>query len=132
MGYTVNSDNIVYAATGGTGTLQDAINQAQTTKKPLYISPGTYSTGDLVISAPVEIYATPGTAVLQPLSPTNGFTLNVRSNTAGATITDVTVRGITFNGALKPFATAVNATERWILDHYALPEISMPCSVPIR
>lgn len=121
MGYTVYPDNIVYAASGGTGTLQDAINQAQSTGKPLYISPGTYSTGDLIISGPVEIYATPGSVVLQPSSATNGFTLNVRSNTAGATIADVTIRGITFYGALKPFATAVNPADRWILDHYTIP-----------
>ncbi len=119
MGYTVQSDHIFFAATGGTGTLQDAINQAQTTKKPLYISPGTYSTGDLVISAPVRIYATPGTATLQPSSATNGFTLNIRSNTANTVINDVTIEGVNFYGASKPFASAVNTTQRYVIGQYA-------------
>ncbi|MFV0280368.1 MAG: right-handed parallel beta-helix repeat-containing protein [Rhodoblastus sp.] len=44
MGYIAYPDKILFAATGGTGTLQNAINQAQTTKLPLFIAPDNYST----------------------------------------------------------------------------------------
>jgi uncharacterized secreted repeat protein (TIGR03808 family) len=121
MGYVVNADSILFASTGGTGTLQDAINQAQTTGKPLRIAPGTYSTGDLSITASVEITAVAGGKVmLQPSSASNGFTLNIGSTT-GAEITDVTIRGIVFYGASKPFATQVNTTQRYVIGQYLAP-----------
>ena len=119
MGYTTYPDKILYAATGGTGTLQGAINQAQTTKLPLFIAPGSYATSNLVISAPVEIYATPGTVTFTPSSATNGFNLDIRSNTFGQTISDVTIRGVSFWGANKPFASAVNTSQRWVYGLFA-------------
>lgn len=118
MGYTTYPDKILYAAAGGTGTLQGAINQAQTTKLPLFIAPGSYATGNLVISAPIEIFATPGTVTFTP-SGANGFTLDIRSNTFGQTISDVTIRGVNFWGANKTFAVAVNTSQRWVYGLFA-------------
>lgn len=109
MGYIEETSRIYFSITGGTGTLQDAIVKAQTTKKPLFIAPGDYPTGDLVISAPVSISATPGTVTLSPISnSTTGYSLAIRSNTAGTTITDVSISGILFYGAGKSFASALN------------------------
>ncbi|HMN71257.1 MAG TPA: right-handed parallel beta-helix repeat-containing protein [Rhodoblastus sp.] len=118
MGYTAYPDKILYAATGGTGTLQDAINQAQTTKLPLFIAPGNYTTGNLVISAPVRIYATPGMVMLNPLSSTNGFTIDIRSNTPGARISDVTLEGLSFYGGFLPFATQVDTGARYVYGQF--------------
>ena len=119
MGYTIYSDKILFTATGGIGTFQDAINQAQTSQLPLMIAPGNYPTDDLVISASVEIYAMPGTVTLTPSSSSNGFNLDIRSDTFGAVISDVTIRGVSLWGAGKPFASAVDTSQRYVYGLFA-------------
>ena len=121
MGYTILADKITFDATTGTGTLQDAINQAQTTQLPLFIKPGTYATGNLVISAPkVQISATPGTVTILSSSSVNGFNLDIRANAGGPSVADVTLRGIAFWGANLPFATAVDPAKRYVFGQFAL------------
>ncbi len=66
--YTEVADGVVIVspATASPGanwslrTLQGAINLAQTARKPLNILPGSYLTSGLVISAPLEMYGSPG------------------------------------------------------------------------
>lgn len=121
MGYVILSNQIVFDAASGTGGLQDAINQAQTTKLPLFIKPGTYPTGDLTISGPVKIFATPGTVDLVSNSTSYAFTLNIRPNSVDARIADVTLDGLGFFAANLPFATEVDTTKRFVYSQFLRP-----------
>lgn len=70
-------------------SLQQAIEIAQKTRKPLNILPGTYLASELTISAPIEIYGMPGTVSIMPVG-SDGVNLSIDS------VDDVTIRGISF------------------------------------
>jgi parallel beta-helix repeat protein len=78
-------------------SLQQAIEIAQKARKPLNILPGIYSASQLTVSAPIEIYAMPGTVLIIPSGPSC-------VNLAIDSIDDVTLRGIGFSGKTLPFA----------------------------
>lgn len=119
MGYILLADKVTFAASGGTGSFQDAVNQAQTRQLPLFVTPGTYSVGNIIISAPVLIYATPGTVTFVSSSSTSGLNWDIRSNTSGAEVTDVTLRGLGFWGGGLGYAQSVNGSQRLIFGQFA-------------
>lgn len=103
MGYTAYYDKIMFTASGGTGTLQDAVNQAIAQKKPLWIEAGTFLVPNLTINGPVHIKATNGQVLLRSSS-TSSLAVTVKAATSGARIADVVLEGISFDGENKAFA----------------------------
>ncbi len=83
-------------------SLQGAIDLAVAAGKRLYLLPGTYEASELVVSGPVEIAATAGTAILAPAG-AFGLNLDIRPAGGAATIEGVVLRGLKFSGGRKPF-----------------------------
>lgn len=98
----IDLDAIVFSNATGTDTLQGAINQAISQKKPLYIAQGTYSVNSLTVNNSVRIYATKGSVTLQS-SGSNAFFMTVEASTAGARISDISIEGLKFNGQNESF-----------------------------
>ncbi len=97
MAVVVSASLTKPGATWSRRTLQQAIEIAQKARKPLNLLAGTYLANQLVISAPIEIYAMPGTASIQPSGPDS---LNIAIDS----VDDVTIRGVALSGKMRPFA----------------------------
>ncbi len=91
---TTQTDVITYSGNGS--DLKDAINAAITSGKPLYLKAGTYEVGNIPISGPFSLYATPGTVTLK-MAAGCSFILYI-----GA-FDEVNISGIIFDGANRSF-----------------------------
>ncbi|MGI9415551.1 MAG: TIGR03808 family TAT-translocated repetitive protein, partial [Hyphomicrobiales bacterium] len=74
-------------------TLQAAVDSAAQSGGGLYLPPGVYRARNLRINRPVQLHGTPGRTVLRH---TGGSLLSI------ADVADVTLFGLTFDGALEP------------------------------
>ncbi|MDJ0449398.1 TIGR03808 family TAT-translocated repetitive protein [Methylocystis sp. JR02] len=98
---TSSPTNIVYSTAAGTGTLQGAINLAQSTGLPLFIAPGIYTEASVIIGGTVTIYARKDSVQLRS-STSNAFVMQIGSGTTSSRIPGVVIRGLNFDGENKP------------------------------
>lgn len=99
----IDLDAIVFSNATGTDTLQGAINQAISQKKPLYIAQGVYSVNSVTINNSVKICAAKGSVTLQSTG-SNAFFMTIESATAGARISDIIIEGLRFDGQNEAFS----------------------------
>ncbi len=92
-------------------SLAGAVAAAARAAKPLNILPGAYRTSGFSITAPLEIFAAPGTVVIEPAGG-ECFNIDIRPASGSSLLEGVTIRGIGFQGKGAIFPTGVNPAER--------------------
>lgn len=95
-------EKILFLNQAGNDTLQSAVDQAMSSHKPLFIGPGNYPISGISISGNIEISAMPGSVTFQPSIATSFYVTIEPASTDR--ISDVTLRGFTFDGIDKPFS----------------------------
>ncbi len=103
---TQTPNAIVFSTAPGSNTLQGAINQAQSTQLPLFISAGVYTFPPATITAPVTITAIKDSVQLRS-STSNAFSISVGSGTNSSRVAGVVLRGLNFDGENKPLASSI-------------------------
>lgn len=104
MGKLITTDSLLtYNNTTGTDTLQGAINAAIISKKPLFIAAGTYDlTANITINGSVKIFGARNSTIIRtPTNAAQAFIINVGYGSGTSRISDVTIEGLTLQGADK-------------------------------
>lgn len=96
---TTQSDVITYSGNGS--DLQDAVNAAISSGKPIYMKAGTYEVGNILIGYPMTMYATPGTVTLK-MAAGSSFIFYLSG------FGEISLKGITFDGANRTFVDDAN------------------------
>lgn len=94
-------EKILFLNQSGSATFQGAIDQAQASQKALFVGPGVYPIAGISISGSIAISAMPGTVTFQSSGNTS-FYITIAPASSGR-ISDVTLRGMTFDGVDKAF-----------------------------
>lgn len=92
-------------------SLAGAAAAAMKAGKPLNILPGVYRTSGFSIAAPLEIFAAPGTVVIEPAGG-ESFNIDIGPAADSDELAGVTIRGIGFRGKGAVLPAGLNPGER--------------------
>jgi uncharacterized secreted repeat protein (TIGR03808 family) len=92
-------------------SLAGAVAAATRAEKPLNLLPGAYRTSGFSITRSLEIFAAPGTVVIEPAGG-ECFNIDIRPLAESSQLEGVTIRGIGFRGKGANFPVGVNPGER--------------------